>query len=92
MKYLIMNLPVRFTMLYLLFSASYIFITDNLLTQLSLTSEKITEIQTYKGWGFVPLSGLIIYLILKELTSNTRKQIEQIKKKRICHGFDDKKT
>ncbi|MGM0589495.1 MAG: PAS domain S-box protein [Bacteroidota bacterium] len=52
------------TSLFILFGASWILISDTLVVNLITDSELIDQVQLYKGWFFVLISGLIFYAIL----------------------------
>jgi len=58
-------LHVRVALLYALFGGLWILFSDRLLMALVSDPELLTRIQTYKGWGFVAGSALLIYLLLR---------------------------
>ena len=59
------NLAARIGLLYLLFSTLWIIFSDKIVAGFTQDAEKITELQTYKGWIFVFLSAMLIYLLIK---------------------------
>ncbi len=56
---------VRVVLLYTLFGGAWILFSDRLLDSIVHDTEILTRIQTVKGWGFVAVSALLIYLLLK---------------------------
>lgn len=48
---------------YLGFGLLWIFLSDRLLLLMVNDREKLSELQTYKGWAFVVLSSLLVYTI-----------------------------
>ncbi len=58
-------LHVRVALLYALFGGLWILFSDRLLAALVRDPDLLTRIQTYKGWGFVAASALLIFLLLK---------------------------
>ena len=66
-----MKLPVRFQKealrisgLYLLFAGLWILFSDRLLEWLVPDPRRLALFQTYKGWGFVLVTALLLYLTL----------------------------
>ncbi|MFZ3023507.1 PAS domain S-box protein [Pseudomonas sp.] len=55
--------PMRLAGFYLLFSSAWIFLSDGLLASLSLDSDHLNLLQTYKGLAFVVLSTLLIFIL-----------------------------
>lgn len=59
------SLDFRISLVYLLFGGLWILLSDRLLAALVTDPNWITRLQTYKGWGFVGLSTLVIFLLLR---------------------------
>ncbi|HWV09942.1 MAG TPA: PAS domain-containing protein, partial [Pseudomonas sp.] len=57
--------PLRLTLIYLLAAGSWIFFSDTLLTTLGLTAHQLERLQLLKGMGFVVLTSLLLFLILR---------------------------
>ncbi len=57
-------LPLRLAALYAIFGGLWILLSDRILDFLVHDQELLTQIQTYKGWGFVAASALLIYILL----------------------------
>lgn len=56
----------RVTSIYLLFACAWVFLSDRLVAALTTDPRALSVIQTYKGLAFVLLSGLILYLLLRQ--------------------------
>jgi signal transduction histidine kinase len=54
-------------LVYLAFGASWIFLTDNALVWLHISSERANRMQTSKGWFFVLVSSALLYFLLSLL-------------------------
>lgn len=59
------RLDVRISLMYALFGGLWIYFSDRLVFQLIPNPSALIQIQTYKGWLFVALSTLIIFLLLR---------------------------
>jgi len=71
-----LNLPLRATLLYLLFGCLWILLSDQLLPLFVPDQAQQVIYQTFKGWFFILTSGILLYLLL--LTDLTgRKQSEE---------------
>ncbi|MDD5370196.1 MAG: GAF domain-containing protein [Anaerolineaceae bacterium] len=65
----------RIVLIYFVFSAAWIFLSDRLLEAILRTPQAISLGQTYKGWLFVLLSaGLIAYLLIREQKLRLRRE------------------
>ncbi|GAB4444663.1 MAG: hypothetical protein OHK0041_01210 [Anaerolineales bacterium] len=58
-------LDFRVAFLYLLFGGLWILLSDRLLAALVTDNSLLTQLQTYKGWAFVAVSALVIFLLLR---------------------------
>jgi hypothetical protein len=58
------ELPIRIVLLYLLFGGHWILISDHVLFFLIPHDELVTTYQTLKGWFFILVSGLLLYIVL----------------------------
>ncbi len=77
--------PVRLAGIYVLFSAAWILLSDQLLLALNLEPSTLNSLQTYKGLAFVVVSSLLILLIARHdqrtqqaLESSLRRNAEQL--------------
>ena len=75
MRFPKLKLPLRTTLLYLLFGSLWILLSDQILSIFVLHNPQQAVYQTLKGWFFILVSGFLLYiLLLTELTG--RKQSE----------------
>lgn len=58
------SMPLRVSLLYGVISSLYIFFSDRLLAALIPALEFYQQAQTYKGWGFVAVTTVLLYLAL----------------------------
>lgn len=65
MKRIISSLPLRIALLYAIFASLWIIISDNLVSGIDTGA----KLQTYKGWFFVIVTALLLYLTLHKLFS-----------------------
>lgn len=54
-------LSIKVAAIYMVFSLLWIYFSDRILDNLVQDPELILQLQTYKGWAFVCISGLLIY-------------------------------
>ncbi len=59
------HVPARIAFIYLAVGVCWIFFGDRLLDWLDLTAERMSRIQTAKGWLFVIFSSALIYALLR---------------------------
>ncbi|MBZ0287996.1 MAG: HAMP domain-containing histidine kinase [Anaerolineae bacterium] len=57
--------PARTALIYLLLSALWILFSDGIVAALVDDPQAITRIQTYKGWFFVSMSALLIFVLIR---------------------------
>jgi light-regulated signal transduction histidine kinase (bacteriophytochrome) len=58
------SMPLWCSLAYLAFGVVWIFVTDRLLIWLDLPYERIDQLHTTKGWFFVLVSSVFLYLLL----------------------------
>ena len=64
---------IRIVLLYALFGILWITVSDRIIEFLVADPHRLTTIQTYKGWGFVLASAVIIYFAAqRELLARER--------------------
>ena len=63
----------RVTLLYLFVASIWIISSDTVLEWFAPNMALYTRLQTYKGWGFVLITGSLLYLYLKPRTESLRK-------------------
>lgn len=59
-----LNFALKTTLLYLVFGFVWIVFSDRLLTWLVPDPQLLTHFQTYKGWFFVALTGMLLFLLI----------------------------
>ena len=65
----------RIALTYFIFSALWIFFSDRLLGMLVADTQRMIQLQTYKGWSFVLVTTLLIYFLLRRELGATRRAI-----------------
>jgi light-regulated signal transduction histidine kinase (bacteriophytochrome) len=59
--------PLWIALIYLVFGAIWIFVTDRMLEWLQLPPARIAELQTHKGWLFVFISAALLFVLLNAM-------------------------
>lgn len=86
----LMTTSWRVTLLYMLLSAAWIFFSDRLINALITDPLWITNVQTFKGWGFVAISALALYGMLRyEMSARVRAQNELLKVNRALRTLSE---
>jgi len=70
------NIENRVAILYIFLGALWIFASDKILLLFNFDADLLTQIQTYKGWFFVVITGFLIHGLIK----SDRKQEFLLKK------------
>ncbi|MCF7803535.1 MAG: PAS domain S-box protein [Candidatus Marinimicrobia bacterium] len=79
---------------YILISGIYIYISDNILPAHLEGTDALIRYQTYKGWGFVLVSGLLLYFLIRKYKAyqskyeTRREQLETHFRAVAEHGRD----
>lgn len=76
-------LPFKVASVYIVFSLLWIYFSDRMLESMVQNAALLSELQTYKGWFFVTLSGLLIF----SLTSLGLRQRDQVQSTLDRHLF-----
>lgn len=66
------SIELRVTILYFLFGFLWIVFSDHLLAGITSSKEQLSQIQTYKGWFYVLISGIFIYIIINRYLQRQR--------------------
>jgi len=69
----------RVALLYAVFAALWIFISDNLLALVMPNLELILRISIFKGFAFVVATTLLLYLLVRKLVSQTSEKDKQLR-------------
>jgi PAS domain S-box-containing protein len=65
--------PLRIALLFVVFSALWILLSDRALESITSDPATLTRLQTGKGWAFVLFAGLILYLTMERELRGRRK-------------------
>lgn len=76
------SMPVRVSLLYFVISSLYIFLSDRLLAILFPSIELYQQIQTYKGWGYVIVVAILLYIVLASEQRRLIKMYRQLVEER----------
>lgn len=71
----------RITALYLCLGAAWILFSDQLLGLFIEHPQQLTQFQTYKGWGFVLLTSLLLYLLIRRDRRADALMLDQLKRR-----------
>src|ERR1044071_3111481 len=71
-----LKLPLRMALLCALFGGLWILLSDQLLSLFLFQDAQQTAYQTVKGWFFILVSGILLYLVLRRELGG-RKQAEE---------------
>jgi len=71
---------LRITILYALISVFWISFSDKLLTGLTTDYEILVNLQTYKGWGFVAITSVLLYILINKYSSQILSSEESLKR------------
>lgn len=67
--------PFRVAALYGLIAGLWILLSDRLISELTTDPTKMTFLQTYKGWGFVGVTAILLYVLLYQEWNRLRREI-----------------
>jgi PAS domain S-box-containing protein len=82
MKGTIIASTVRITAWYAVFSALWIAVSDRILEMLIVDPHRLTILQTYKGWGFVVVSALLLALLMSRELRGREKADENLRREK----------
>lgn len=72
--------PLKIAAIYAVAGGLWILFSDRLLASLIENIQLLTRFQTYKGWGFVAVTALLIYWLIKRYVSEIRNSAETLRK------------
>lgn len=61
-----LRFELKITLLYLLLGGLWILFSDKLLLSITQNKEALTQLQTYKGWFFIIITGLFFYSFVRK--------------------------
>lgn len=70
---------LRIVVMYVLFSAAWIYLGDLLLLTLANDPETLTRLQTYKGLAFIVLSAVLIFFLVSSVLAHAVRLQQQLK-------------
>ena len=73
------SVPIKVTMVYAIVGVLWVVFSDKSLNMLVESRELVTRIQTIKGWAFVLMSSLIIYLLINGFTKRSKAWSKKLK-------------
>jgi|GEM_PF-616098 len=74
------TVAMRASLFYGLVAGLWILFSDRLLIQLIPDKERLIQLETYKGWAFVAFTGLMLFLIMRQLLHREAQKIAELKK------------
>ena len=80
-KVFLQKFTYRITFLYLIFGFSWILLSDKLLDFLIKDLETLSKVQTYKGFFFIILTALMLFILVREHMKNIKKARELLERK-----------
>lgn len=75
--------PVTITLLYVLSGVLWIAFSDRFLASMIDDIELMARIQTYKGWFYVLITGLLLYLLIRLYSSRLRRTGEELRRSEL---------
>jgi len=82
-----LNIPFKIAAIYFVFSFLWILFSDKVLLLITTDPEVLTSIQTYKGWFFISISAVIIFLLIQREIKIKNKLIETINSSEQWHSL-----
>ncbi|MFZ4620158.1 MAG: sensor histidine kinase [Bacteroidota bacterium] len=80
MQKFIQSIPFKTAVLYIVVAGAYILYSDYLLSLVTSSPDVLTKIQTYKGLGFVLITGAMLYLyISRQLNIVAQERSDRVK-------------
>ena len=71
---------LRASLFYGLVAGLWILFSDQLLAEFVKDRAQYTKLETYKGWFFVGFTGVMLFLIMRQLLERESKKIKELKK------------
>jgi signal transduction histidine kinase len=72
--------PFRVAALYGLIAGLWILLSDRLISEVTIDPTQMTFFQTYKGWGFVLVTAVLLYVLLYHEWNRLRREISARRK------------
>lgn len=88
-----MKSSLKIALIYLIISFFWILFSDMFVNSLTMDADKLTHIQTYKGWFFISATAILLFLLINnELKKKNKVQDELEKAKLQAEESDRLKT
>ena len=68
----------KISIIYLIFSLLWIYFSDNAINFIFKDPEKLQFLQTIKGWFFVTISSILLYILSKQFFINLQKEKDKL--------------
>ncbi|MDD2896099.1 MAG: PAS domain-containing sensor histidine kinase [Aliarcobacter sp.] len=68
----------KISIIYFIFSLIWIYFSDSALNFIVKDSEKLQLLQTMKGWFFITISSILLYLLTKQFFLNLQKEKDKL--------------
>lgn len=74
----------KITIMYFLFGAAWIFLSDRIIELFTFSNETLTELQTYKGWFFISITSFLLFIVLRR--AYLRRMMQQKEKEDLFYS------
>lgn len=87
------EIAIKITLIYFFTGFMWILFSDRIIQGIGGSSESITELQTYKGWLFVGITTVLLFLLIRnEMNKKNQVENELIKSKAKAEESDQLKS
>lgn len=73
------HIPLKIAVIYAAFGALWILLSDRILTTLVRDPGLVSRLQTYKGWFYVLVTAILLYLLIRHHTTALKMQFDEIR-------------
>jgi hypothetical protein len=81
--------PIRIAGIYLALGVLWILFSDQLAAQIAADEDVFARISTYKGWGFVIVTALLLFLLIRRHTATVMENERQLSLDHGCTAGPD---
>lgn len=87
------RIAIKITLIYFITGFLWILFSDHLLHDISGSSETLTHLQTYKGWFYVSITALLLFILIRnEINKKNKIAADLIKAKEKAEESDRLKS
>lgn len=79
--------PLTGAAIYALFGVLWIYFSDTLLGMLTDDPERLTTLQTYKGWFFILITAILVFLLLRRHSRHMQASINHLRQSEASLDF-----